>query len=211
MSGPLAGFVRRAWRRGHVSCLSLLLAVWSCTAFPPAHELFDPLPSPEPVPLPPPPAKPVSRLSWPEALLLARERNPRIDEAKRRVARAESLLAEARAEAYPVVDGRVGYVRFIEAASFRGRTDSDAGSSETGHQGLAQAADDGPSPEFAAVMVEQYQRLLDQLADDDLRTLALAKMEGYSNQEIAAKIGCSVRTIERRLKLIRDAWKEEVP
>lgn len=77
-------------------------------------------------------------------------------------------------------------------------------------RGLAWAADDGPSPEFAAMMAEECRRLLEQLDDDGLRTLALAKMEGYSNKEIAGQIGRSVRTVERRLKLIRDVWKEEV-
>ncbi len=60
------------------------------------------------------------------------------------------------------------------------------------------------------MMAEECQRLLEQLDDDGLRTLALAKMEGYSNKEIAGQVGCSVRTVERRLKLIRDTWKEEV-
>ncbi len=77
-------------------------------------------------------------------------------------------------------------------------------------RGLAWAADDEPSPEFAAMMAEECRRLLEQLDDDGLRTLALAKMEGYSNKEIAGQVGCSVRTVERRLKLIRDTWKEEV-
>ena len=38
--------------------------------------------------------------------------------------------------------------------------------------------------------------LLGQLAAGDLREVAVMKMEGYSNEEIAAKLGCVPRTIE---------------
>jgi DNA-directed RNA polymerase specialized sigma24 family protein len=35
-------------------------------------------------------------------------------------------------------------------------------------------------------------------------------MEGYSVEEIAAKLGCAPRSVKRRLRLIRSIWKEEV-
>jgi DNA-directed RNA polymerase specialized sigma24 family protein len=38
--------------------------------------------------------------------------------------------------------------------------------------------------------------------------VALWKMEGYANEEIAAKLGCVPRTVERRLRLIRSVWTE---
>ena len=66
-----------------------------------------------------------------------------------------------------------------------------------------------PTPEFAAEMAETVDRLLGLLDDDELRRIALMKLEGYSNQEIAAKIGRSLPTIERRLKVIREVWKAE--
>jgi RNA polymerase sigma factor (sigma-70 family) len=66
-----------------------------------------------------------------------------------------------------------------------------------------------PTPEFAAEMVEAVNGLLAQLADDQLRQIAVLKMEGYSNQEIAEKIGRAVTTIERRLRLIRKLWGRE--
>jgi len=37
-----------------------------------------------------------------------------------------------------------------------------------------------------------------------LRDLAGAKLEGYSNAELALRFDCSERTIERRLHLIRE-------
>jgi DNA-directed RNA polymerase specialized sigma24 family protein len=67
-----------------------------------------------------------------------------------------------------------------------------------------------PTPSFAAAMVEQCQRLLEQLADSELRRIALMKLEGYTNDEIAAQLGCVRATVERRLRLIRTKWGKEV-
>ena len=92
----------------------------------------------------------------------------------------------------------------------RGESVLGPANSASGQWELTRAADDQPTPEFAAMMAEQCRRLLEQLEDSSLQALALAKMEGYSNEEIAKQLGCSVRTVERRLKLIRDVWKEEV-
>jgi DNA-directed RNA polymerase specialized sigma24 family protein len=66
-----------------------------------------------------------------------------------------------------------------------------------------------PTPDFAAQVAEECRLLLDRLGDDELRAVALAKMEGYTNEEIAAQRGCVVRTIERRLRMIRDLWQEK--
>jgi DNA-directed RNA polymerase specialized sigma24 family protein len=59
------------------------------------------------------------------------------------------------------------------------------------------------------MMAHECRHLLERLGDPSLQCLALAKMEGYSNKEIAGQLGCSVRTVERRLRLIRDKWKHE--
>ena len=52
-------------------------------------------------------------------------------------------------------------------------------------------------------------RLLDRLGQDELRAVALAKMEGYTNEEIARQQGCVVRTVERRLRTIRSLLQQE--
>jgi DNA-directed RNA polymerase specialized sigma24 family protein len=72
--------------------------------------------------------------------------------------------------------------------------------------GLERIAGDGPTPEFAAMMAEECDRLLDSLDDDSLRQVALSRMEGYTNDEIADQLGCARRTIARRLDLIRKTW-----
>jgi DNA-directed RNA polymerase specialized sigma24 family protein len=66
-----------------------------------------------------------------------------------------------------------------------------------------------PSPEFAAQMAEGYGRLLESLGDESLRTVAVWRMEGYTNDEIAHRLGCARRTIARRLELIRATWIAE--
>lgn len=75
--------------------------------------------------------------------------------------------------------------------------------------GMDQLVGPEPTPDDAAVMVETLRGLLGQL-DEGLRTIALLKLEGHSNKEIAAKIDYSVRTVERRLRLIRDKWEREI-
>jgi DNA-directed RNA polymerase specialized sigma24 family protein len=72
--------------------------------------------------------------------------------------------------------------------------------------GLERIAAQGPSPEFAAMMAEECGRLLDALDDDSLRQVALSRMEGYNNDEIAEQLGCARRTVARRLDLIRKTW-----
>ncbi len=64
-------------------------------------------------------------------------------------------------------------------------------------------------PVEAAVLRESMARLLAVLRDDELRQIALARMEGYSNAEIAGQIGRSEVTVERRLKLIRETWRRK--
>ena len=56
-------------------------------------------------------------------------------------------------------------------------------------------------------LAEEAERRPAQLPDD-LRLIALWKLEGYTNEEIASlpTMNCSVRTVERKLRLIREAW-----
>jgi DNA-directed RNA polymerase specialized sigma24 family protein len=65
-----------------------------------------------------------------------------------------------------------------------------------------------PTPAMAAEVAEECERLLAALDahGPDLRPIALWKLEGYSNAEIAAKAGKSVATVERKLALIRSLW-----
>lgn len=70
---------------------------------------------------------------------------------------------------------------------------------------------EGPTttPDFIAELAEESQRQLDRLSDDTLQQIARLKMEGYTNDEIAEKIGMTTRTVERKLQRIRELWSEE--
>jgi DNA-directed RNA polymerase specialized sigma24 family protein len=67
-----------------------------------------------------------------------------------------------------------------------------------------------PTPQLAAEMAEQCHRLLALLPDADLRSIALLKMEGYTNDEIADRLDCVRSTVQRKLNLIRSRWEQEV-
>jgi RNA polymerase sigma factor (sigma-70 family) len=66
-----------------------------------------------------------------------------------------------------------------------------------------------PTPEFAARVAEEYQALLQSLPEP-LRVVAARKMEGYISAEIATELGCTKRTVERRLGEIRSVLRERV-
>jgi DNA-directed RNA polymerase specialized sigma24 family protein len=68
-----------------------------------------------------------------------------------------------------------------------------------------------PSPELAAEVAEQCQKLLESLEDETLRLVARWKMEGYTNAEIGRRIGCIEQTVERKLRTIRRIWSGEGP
>ena len=83
--------------------------------------------------------------------------------------------------------------------------------SESNEGMLSRIVADTPTPEFAAMMAEECCRRLGQLKKPGQQALALAKMQGFTNREVAQQLGISVATVERRLRLIRKTWKQEPP
>jgi DNA-directed RNA polymerase specialized sigma24 family protein len=67
-----------------------------------------------------------------------------------------------------------------------------------------------PTPELAAEAAEQCRRLLGLLTDESLRLVARRKLEGCTNAEIAAELGCIEATVERKLQRIRALWAQQV-
>jgi DNA-directed RNA polymerase specialized sigma24 family protein len=67
-----------------------------------------------------------------------------------------------------------------------------------------------PPPALAAQLAEEYGRLLAGLPERELEAIARWRMEGYSVEEIAGKLGCAPRSVKRKLRLIRGLWAEEV-
>jgi len=77
-------------------------------------------------------------------------------------------------------------------------------------ESVIDAIGDEPSPEMVLMMQESVEQFFSHLGVGQLRDLAGAKLEGYSNAELAERFGCSERTIERRLHLIREKCQQEL-
>ncbi len=78
-----------------------------------------------------------------------------------------------------------------------------AGVAHEGDSAIAEVVGREPSPDFAAEVADTFRSLLEVLDDETLRRLALWKMEGYTNEEIAVRLDCSMKTVSNKLKLVR--------
>lgn len=94
------------------------------------------------------------------------------------------------------------------------------GGQVVGESDLARAGDDeaagfeaiigsAPTPALLVQIAEQFTRLLDRLPSDELRRVAVLKMEGHTVEEIAAQLRLSHRAVERRLQEIRSLWGQD--
>lgn len=65
-------------------------------------------------------------------------------------------------------------------------------------------------PSMIADLQEVFQNLLQSLRCDESRQIALMRLQGNSIQEIAQTISKSTRSVERKLRSIRDRWAESL-
>jgi RNA polymerase sigma factor (sigma-70 family) len=77
------------------------------------------------------------------------------------------------------------------------------------HRAMA-PEDAEPTPAEAAALNEALERRLRSLPEPDLRQVALMKLEGYTNHEIAEALKCGDRSVERKLNLIRKRWEAAI-
>lgn len=77
-------------------------------------------------------------------------------------------------------------------------------------EAVSEAIGNEPSPEMVLMMQESLAQFFSHLGVGHLQELAVAKLEGYSNADLARRFGCSERTIERRLHLIREKCQQEM-
>ncbi|RLT20262.1 MAG: hypothetical protein DWI29_04120, partial [Planctomycetota bacterium] len=71
---------------------------------------------------------------------------------------------------------------------------------------LTELADIQPDPEYLAAFNETLAAAVAELTDQKIREIALLKLEGYANAEIAGCLGTSLTAVERKLRIIREAW-----
>ncbi len=76
--------------------------------------------------------------------------------------------------------------------------------------GLNEFATEQVTPDVQMELSEACDELLYQLPDDQLRQIAIMRMDGYLVDDIAKRLELSKRAVERRLQLIRKTWSESL-
>jgi len=125
-----------------------------------------------------------------------------------------SLCRGAQRGRFPQLDDRDDLWRLLAVLTMRKAIDllrRQRPEEAAAEPNVAQLQAHEPPPELAVEMADDFQRLLDRLDAAELRTIALEKVEGYTNEEIAQRHGCVVRSVERKLHRIRLLWAEELP
>jgi RNA polymerase sigma factor (sigma-70 family) len=76
-------------------------------------------------------------------------------------------------------------------------------------QGLDSFANSEPTPDFAVEVAESCDRLFNKLPEESLKRVAMMKLENYTADEIAESLGCTRKTIQRKLLIIRKTWQDD--
>src|SRR5262245_34625747 len=141
-----------------------------------------------------------------------------------------SLCLGARGGRFPALadrDGLWGLLVFITAqkaadqvayerrkkrggGKVRGHSALDGGPAGAREGGFDRALSQSPGPATLNVCAEEYGRLLDRLGDGALRQVAELRVQGYTVEEIAERLGLARRTVHRKIHLIRKVWLAEV-
>jgi DNA-directed RNA polymerase specialized sigma24 family protein len=95
-------------------------------------------------------------------------------------------------------------------AKYLGRMERDWKRTEGLEEEAREALARDPDPAEAAALAEQTGRLLALLDEGQMRDIALHKLEGHTNSDIAKKVGCSLSNVERKLPIIRKRWEREL-
>lgn len=91
-------------------------------------------------------------------------------------------------------------------SAFAGKHSGSAASSF----GIAQQAAAEPSPESVTALIRALESSLEKLPDEVMRQIALDKLQGYTDKEIAVRRGIALRSVERKLSIIRRILEREV-
>lgn len=75
--------------------------------------------------------------------------------------------------------------------------------------GIGGVTGDSQPADIHAELAEACDELLSQLDDEQLKQIAVMRMDGYLVDEIAERLELSKRAVERRLQLIRRTWTEQ--
>jgi DNA-directed RNA polymerase specialized sigma24 family protein len=76
------------------------------------------------------------------------------------------------------------------------------------HNSIGNNVKSHENPQFEIEFLDTCEKLYNILDDETMKNVARLIMEGYSIDEIASELGYVRRTIERKLKIIREKWKK---
>lgn len=134
----------------------------------------------------------------------------------------DTFIRHAAEGKFPGINDRDGLWRLLVTITYRKVADLharrrevpvadlDGGPAASGAGLLERLPDGSFSPEVAAQAREEFRRILGRLGDDDLRAIAVLKLEGYSKNEIAARMGCSLKTVFNKVELIQRILESEL-
>ncbi len=75
---------------------------------------------------------------------------------------------------------------------------------------LDEMASKGGGPEFEAMMADEFCHLLGLLRSPRLKQVVLWRLDGYSQEEIAAKLGLTRWSVGRMLNCVRKIWETQL-
>jgi DNA-directed RNA polymerase specialized sigma24 family protein len=150
-----------------------------------------------------------------EIVRLARRRLPRAGDLDSEVIAASafhSFWRGARAGRFPQLRDRHDLWRLLifiteqkiaDSLERRNAQKRGGGRVNQGDEQMRDLTSSVPTPDFVLLMVEELEALLNCLGNEQLRKIAVWKMEGESNREIAKRLDCALRTVSYKLDLIR--------
>jgi DNA-directed RNA polymerase specialized sigma24 family protein len=75
--------------------------------------------------------------------------------------------------------------------------------------GIENVAGATATPDVEVEFIETCGQLFDALPDDSFKDIARLRMEGHTVEQIATQLGFVSRTVERKIKIIREIWTEQ--
>lgn len=78
------------------------------------------------------------------------------------------------------------------------------------NQVLSQIASRTLPADSKAELQETLALLLEKLGDEELRHIVIGRLHGKTSGELATELDRSVRTVERRIEVIRETWHQEM-
>ncbi|MCR9116636.1 MAG: ECF-type sigma factor [bacterium] len=126
----------------------------------------------------------------------------------------KSVCLRARDDRFPKLNDRDDLwkllVTIVSRKSFKIARKSKRTKSVSEEQYFEEAViDSAPTAAMAMEMDDTMEEMLARLEDERMRRIALGKLEGKTNKELAEEMGRSISFIERKLQLIRRIWSTD--